>query len=34
MDNYLNKAFTPFNLAGLELKNRFIKTAIFEGIDP
>jgi len=26
------KAFTPINLRGLELKNRFIKTATFEGM--
>ena len=28
----LRKAFTPINLRGLELKNRFIKTATYEGM--
>lgn len=29
----MEKAFSPFNLRGLELKNRFIKTATYEGMN-
>jgi len=32
MQEDLDKAFTPFSLNGLTLKNRFIKTATFEGM--
>lgn len=28
----LSKAFTPFRIRGMEMKNRFIKTATFEGM--
>ena len=30
----LDRAFEPFRLAGLTLRNRFVKTATFEGRTP
>ena len=30
----MQRAFTPLRLAGLELRNRVIKTATFEGMSP
>jgi len=34
MSEYLNKAFSPAKLGKLELRNRIIKAATFEGRSP